>query len=167
MNSQRQKQQLPREIAGDLLQAIRSAFYGDLPTKRFMQDRQFLLRNVVTWPARWLNKRGVTLPPDRYKRILLDVFVEIKRHGATGVVSYWPGYLMKCVQSHFAIHGEEYYEEGKALRAKLETVMLACHRAPTSDPVAGLAQVHAVLSSSKRSRRKPATDAKQGNLFEL
>lgn len=83
----RPKQQLPGEIIGDLMGAIRNAFYaGD---ERWFADQAFLRRRVVT------------LPPQRYKEILLEVFQEIKRHGQTESVKYWPGYLVHCMQQHF------------------------------------------------------------------
>jgi hypothetical protein len=149
----RPKQDLPGEIVADLLSAIRGQFYGE--TKQFFQDRAFLLRNVVLWPAKWLNQRGVTLPPARYKAILLDVFTGIKQHGQTGAVKYWPGYLMKCVQDHFIHHGEEYYEEGKSLRTSTERALLAAAMAGKThtvapDPVQSLAQAQRLVALPKR-----------------
>jgi hypothetical protein len=93
----RPKQSVPTEIVRDLMGAIRNQFYPDTlcagAEKQWFQDQQFLKVRVVLWPAAWLNKRGVTLKPDRYKQILLDIFADIKRHGATGAIKYWPGYL--------------------------------------------------------------------------
>lgn len=86
--SDRPKQELPSEIIGDLLGVIRRQFYGDAEPTQWLKDQTFIKREVVTWPAAWLNKRGVTLPPARYKAILLDIFDGIKTHGATGAVKY-------------------------------------------------------------------------------
>ena len=166
----RPKQEIPADIATDLLGFIRKQFYGDAPFKKWAQDQRFLFKNVVTWPARWLNDKAVSLPPERYKKILLDIFIDIQRHGQTGTIKYWPGYLAHCVQEHFKIHGEEYYEEGKSIRAALERAQMAFTRAAetqkTVDPVADLARVNQALQSPTRSlRKKPKKDPAQGTLF--
>lgn len=150
----RPKQQVPAEIITDLLQAARS-FYGDCPDK-WHADQHFIKRNVVTWPARWLNSRGVTLPPERYKEIVLEVFQGIKQHGKTEAIKYWPGYLMKCVQDHFRVHGEEYYNEGKAIRNKVEAVMLVTGKAApaVADPIAAMAEVNRALGSKKTAKKR-------------
>jgi hypothetical protein len=153
---ERPKQVLPGEIIADLMGVIRNQFYPD--NKAWFADQEFIRRRVVTWPARWLNGRGVTLPPARYKAILLDIFLEIKRHGQTGAVKYWPGYLVHCVQEHFRHHGEEIYGEAKALRNLVEHAVLAGRRAAdgagSNDPVAGLALVHQALTSAHKRRPK-------------
>ncbi len=162
----RPAQQVPSDIVRSLLAVIRNQFYpdaalGGVAAKQWFQDQQFIRIRVVLWPATWLNQRGVTLEPARYQQILLDIFQDIKRHGATGAVKYWPGYLAKCVQDHFAHHEDEIYAEGKALRTQLEraiaTAAAATSRQP--DPVERLAAAHQVLVSSARKRRcKPSAD---------
>jgi hypothetical protein len=158
MPESRPRQSVAVEIRNDLLNAIRHQFYGDAPAKQFHQDKRFLLNNVVLWPAGYLDRRGVTLPPARYKAILLDVFNGIKAHGQTGAIKYWPGYLMQCVQSHFRIHGEEYYEEGKSLRASLDKIIRKAPAIPTADPIRVLAEARNDLLKSSRTRRKAPVD---------
>ena len=127
MKVDRPKQDLPAEIIGDLMGAIRNAFYpGD---DRWFKNQQFIRFHVVTWPAAWLNAKGVTLPPARYKAIILDVLQGIKQHGKTEAVQFWPGYLKHCLQTHFKVHGQEIYEEAKAIRNQVERALLACQRA--------------------------------------
>lgn len=164
----RPKQQLPADIITDILGAIRGSFYGDLPPKRWFEDTKFLTRRVVTWPAKWLDSRGVSLPPERYKAILMDILQTIKHKGNTGVVSYWPGYLAHCVQEHFKHHGESYYEEGKALRAKLDIALSTCRSAVVRqpDPIRTLAEVHQVLSASTP-RRHPKSAQKPPQQMDL
>jgi len=162
----RPKQPLPSEIVNSLLAVIRNQFYPDASlggeaAKQWFQDQNFIRVRVVLWPAAWLNKRGVTLDPARYKQILLEVFQDIKRHGATDAVKFWPGYLAKCVQDHFAHHEDEIYTEAKALRVQLERAMASATAATTRqpDPVERLAAAHQVLVSTARKRRcKPAAD---------
>jgi hypothetical protein len=101
----------------------------------------------------------VTLPPERYKAILLEIFNGIKQHGSTEAIKYWPGYLMHCVQTHFRIHGEEYYEEGKALRATLDKIIRKAPSIPTADPIRVLAEARNDLLKSSRPRRKTQINA--------
>lgn len=164
---ERPKQQLPVEIIGDLMDAVRHGFYsGD---EAWFKDQHFIRRRVVTWPAKWLNGRGVTLKPERYKEILLDIFTEIKRCGKTEAVEFWPGYLAHCVQEHFKHHGEEIYNEGKALRNRVEFVLLGAQRATEAsqgvDPVEGVAQVHQALMAGNRRKQKPARRKEQLSLL--
>ena len=142
---ERPKQPLAAEIVGDLLASIRGAFYGDLDDKQWHQEKRFLTR-VVTWPASWFNRRAVTVRPERYKAIFLGIVDDIKVHGSTAGVKFWPGYLLRCVQEHFRHHGDEYYEEGKAVRATVEKALSQVAGRRQVDPVEALAQVSAVLA---------------------
>jgi len=88
---ERLKQNVPAEVVEDLMRFIRNSFYpGD---DRWFKDQHFIRRHVVTWPAAWLNGKGVSLPPERYKQIVMGVIIGIKQHGATEAIKYWPGYL--------------------------------------------------------------------------
>ena len=161
MKVERPKQVLPVEIIADLMGVIRNQFYAG--NEAWFKDQAFIRRRVVTWPAAWLNRRGVSIKPERYKELLLGIFQDIKRHGQTGAVKYWPGYLVHCVQEHFKHHGEEIYGEAKALRNLVEHALLAGSRAAgeakSNDPVAGLALVHQALLAAHK--RKPKAAAKQ------
>ena len=121
----RPREAIPQEIIQDVLAAIRSACYAsnDVAPKQWYQDRVFLLQRVVLWPAGWLHKRGVSLPPERYKEILLSIIKDIRIHGQASTVKYWPGYLAKCVQDHFKHNEDNLYNEAKAFRAVLERTL--------------------------------------------
>lgn len=148
----RATQETPEEIINDLMQFIRSAFYQQNPA--WFKDQHFIRERVVTWPASWLDGRGVTLPPGRYKEILINIFMIIKQNGNTGSVQYWPRYLLHCVQQHFKHHGDEIYEEGKSLRAITDLALSTCRRSMetnrSADQVAAIAQVHQALTSRKK-----------------
>src|SRR5689334_7506883 len=58
----------------------------------------WLVQRAITYPAAWLNKRAIFVPPARYREILLELLQEVKRKG--GAISFPPGYLLKCVQDH-------------------------------------------------------------------
>ncbi|HYE33338.1 MAG TPA: hypothetical protein VEH27_18085 [Methylomirabilota bacterium] len=165
----RPTQNTPSEVVSDLLSAIRNQFYADAEPKKWAQDAAFIRKNVVLWPAAWLNKRGVTLPPERYKQLLLDVFNEIKVHGKTGVVKYWPGYLMKCVQERFKHQEDAIYDEAKALRASIETALqMAGSAAAKVDPITVMAEARRdLLKQPRRSPTKPKKQTSQPDLFQL
>lgn len=165
LSAQRPSQDVPAEIIGDLMAAIRNQFYADAPAKSWFQDQKFILRNVVLWPAAWLNRRGVSLPAPRYKEIVLEVFNGVKTHGQTAAVKYWPGYLMKCVQEHFRVHGEDYYDEGKSLRVSLERALLTASRAPQApDPISRLAEARRLIQPARRAA-KPTGPKQQLSLL--
>jgi hypothetical protein len=165
----RPRQDVAREIVADLLGAIRGSFYGDLPPKRWFEDMDFLSRKVVLWPAGWLSGKGVSLPASRYKQILLDIVRTAKLNGDTSAVKYWPAYLAKCVQSHFRIHGEEYYEEGKSARSILDGVLLRAGQAlktsGCSDPIMAMADAKRALEATRAHKRPKSAKDRQLTLF--
>jgi hypothetical protein len=159
LRDSRPKQELPADIMDDLLGAVHRQFCPDLQGKAWFTQVGFF-RRVLTWPASWLDRRGVSLPPARYKEILLGVFNEIKGHGNTSVVKRWPGYLLRCLQSHFSHQGDRYYEEGKSIRALADRALLSYVKSPGAepqpeDPIRTLAAAHRLLS------RKPAAGGRQ------
>lgn len=164
----RPRQEAPIGMVNDLLETIRRQFYGDITEERWNQDKYFLKIHVVTWPAAWLDKRGVTLPPARYQQILQDIFNGIKQHGQTGAVTHWPRYLTHCVQQHFKRHGDEYYNEGKSLRLAMDRALSRAEAAVGREPdlVASMAQVHRLMRQGRARAQKPARDkaSKQGEL---
>lgn len=154
--SPRPKQELPADILADLLRSVRHQFCPDVPDKQWYKDQPFL-RRVLTWPASWFNKKGVTVSPERYREILIkEIFIPIQQKGHTSVVKYWPGYLLKCIQEHFSHHGETYYAEAKAMRAQTERALMAFRPregavppAPGPDPIETLAAAHRILKTHK------------------
>lgn len=159
----RPAQTVPEQITADLLGVIRGQFCGGMDAKQWCQNRRFFLR-VVTYPAAWLTKRGVTLPPARYKALLLDIFSEVKTHGQTDRVSFWPGYLLHVVQEHFKHHGDALYEEAKSARAVAHLALskvTSGRQAP--DAVESLAQAASLL----RIRRAPKAPVPKGSQLSL
>lgn len=167
----RPKQETPAEIMNDLLLVIRNQLCPGLSPKEWYQSQNFFKR-VLTYPAAWLNTRGVTLPPDRYHAIVRKLILDIKVHSAADSVQYWPGYLLKCFQEHFRHHGEDYYDEGKSFRNLTERALFATRRAQEArtgvDPVEVYAKANAVLAARKRRPgARPAKGPKQEDLFSL
>lgn len=141
-----------------LLGVINKTFYGKLPPKKFFQDRNVLLL-AVTWPANWLKERGITWSAERYFRTLREILTGIREHGATGEIKYFAGYLLKCVQDHFAHNGDTYCEQGKNTLHAWERALGratgaagAPARRAAEQAIDVLAEAHRVLAQ----RRRPA-----------
>lgn len=149
----KRNQPTPVEVRNHLLELIRVKFYPG-EEKRFRQDRRLLLAWVVLWPASWLNSRAVTLPVGRYQEIVSGVILEASLH-VTGPIKYPPAYLGKTVQSHFDIHGDEYYQEGKNVGqladAALVTAMASGKALPVAqaDGLRDMAAARDILESKK------------------
>jgi hypothetical protein len=163
---------LPVEIVDDILQIIRSKFYQGADPKNWFQDLSILKRMVVLWPATWLTKKGVTLPGSRYKEILITVLLDIAANTKTEV-KYMPRYLAHCVQKYFAHHGDEIYDEAKALRKISENVLLgltanravASAEADARQFTDALSQAAQILSSAKRKKKLQPKPAAQLSLL--
>jgi hypothetical protein len=167
-HSQRIKQPTPIELRDDCLNFLRRKFYnqpGD--DKCFAQDRSRLLAWVVLWPASWLNGKGVTIHGDAYRKIFMAVFMQASAY-VQSKVKYRPAYLRQVIQSHFKIHGEEYYEEAKSVRNQVESIMLLMGKTPQAepDPVRELAAARALVAAPKAKRTPSQAGVKgQLNLF--
>ena len=150
------KQATPVELRDDLLAFLERKFYAGHRIA-FAKDRPRLLAWVVLWPAKWLDDRGVTIPADRYREIFMSVFMDGLRFGNTANITYLPAWLAKVIQSHFACHGDELYNEAKSLRTVLEATTLALGRLakPSADPVRDLAQAARLLKAPKRLQKSP------------
>jgi hypothetical protein len=165
----RPKQQTPEAMVERLLHRIRRQFCVDLGEKEWFQDHyHFIKRNVVMWPAREICfKHGFTLSSERYERVMLAILAEVEAKGDIAEVRYWPAYLMKCVQSHWEHHWEEYYAEAKSIRNATEAAMVALGslRTPEDRTVEAVAMAHRVLTASRKARKKPGPTT-QLSLFD-
>lgn len=166
--SNRPKQQLPTEIVGDIQHSIRNQFYGDA-FEKWPKDQHFIKREFTLYLATWLDKRGVTLKPDRYKALLLGLLNEIKIHGKTDAIKYWPGYLKHVLQEHLKHHGEDLYTEAKSLRSLAENTLLALGSAGVSpawpDPITVMAAARRDLLQAKRAKKPSKSQPKQLDLI--
>jgi hypothetical protein len=179
----RPKQHLPADIVGDIQHAIRSQFYPDsflsvssvasCSKSPWFSDQNFIKREFTLYLATWLDKRGVTLKPERYKALLLGLLNEIKAHGKTDAIKYWPGYLKHVLQQHLKHHGEDIYQEAKSLRTLAENTLLNISKLgganaaaePTLDPIAVMAAARRDLLLQKRTKRPSKTKTTQLDLL--
>ena len=126
-----------------------------------------MLLYTVTWPATWLDRRGLPTTSQAYQKLLIERLDDIAQHGdPQRNSSYFPRYLLKTIQDWFAHHGEELYEELKHVRNQLCGIEALLRSQPTQsaeDVVTPIAQAHAVLAV--QCRRKKHADAKQLNLL--
>ena len=151
-NFQRLKQPTPADLTESCLGILRSKFYNESgDEKAFHQDREKLLHWVVLYPAAWLNKRGVTIHGDQYRKIFVNVFLQAAAHMASKA-KYRPAYLRHVIQEHLKHHGEEYYDAAKATRNLVEQTIVALGRPAQSapDPVREMAAARQILATGQR-----------------
>lgn len=159
-----------------LLEDLRGRFYAGEDPHAFYRDRRALAK-AVSWPALWLDRRGVNCTQDRYRALVVARLEAIKQHGVPSKFgAFLPGYLLKCLQDWFAWHGEELYQELKHARNAMEVALLSigfddesdgkprCDR-NTQDSIEALAGLHRILANRRTSANRPA--AQKQSLLDL
>lgn len=156
----------PEAVIDRLLAFIGANFYRQKDARTWLRDQRELLQ-VLTWPAVWLNQRGVGLPADKYEARLRTVLAGVSEHGELDKIRFFPAYLGDCVRKHFIHHGEEIYEAGKHVRNSLDLAFLKGREttAKAPDVVPALLAARAVLATARRGGKKGPQDASQGLLF--
>jgi hypothetical protein len=83
--------------------------------------------------------------------------MEALRHGDTLNITYRPAWLAKVIQSHFATHGDEIYEEAKSMRNLVDHAMVIAGKAvqPAPDPVGELVLAHRLVRTAKGGAHRP------------
>jgi hypothetical protein len=155
----------PAEMVERLLAEISRIAYTGRSVERWMQDQRPLME-ALTWPAVWLNQRGVGMPVADYEAKMREIIVTIERHGAVAQIKFFPAYLLDCIRKHFLHQGDEIYAARKHVRTVLDMSFLK-GKAPQPvavDAVQTLAKVHAVLSAGRRAKTRKEDDS-QGSLF--
>ncbi len=153
--------------AQDLLESVRVHFYAGGQPAHFHRDRRMLLY-AVTWPAVWLERRGLFCSPHRYRSLVAERLDAIRAHGDPGRFGdYFPAYLLKCLQDFFDRHGDDLYCELKHIRNALDCLQASlakCHRASEqSRRIEALAAAHRILHASRHAPSHP--DPAQPLLF--
>ena len=150
-----------------LLDQIKARFYsGSVPEQAYYQDRRMLLY-ALTWPASWLEQRGLPITSQAYQKLVEERLESIAKHGdPKRYQRYFPRYLLKTLQDWFAHNGEALYEELKHVRNQLHSIdrLLQTHHPNLpEDIVAPIAQAHAILAVQKQ--RKKHIDPQQLELL--
>lgn len=158
-------------IVNDYLYRIRQQFYPD-NEKAFYQQRRLLIR-AISFPAGWLDRRGIVFPEKRYRQLLDEILKGIMHHGNTGNIGYFAGYLFSCIQQHMKHHEEEYYDLGKSLRSKNDQSMKQILSGlKVDEPAADAATVESLAAYSRltksgpRRGKKTKPDGDQMTLFK-
>ncbi len=155
-----------------LLDIIRKRFYTGNPGN-FHRDRGMLLY-AVTWPARWLDQRGLSTSPPAYRSIITQRLDEIRKHGdPQRYGSFFPNYLLKTLQQWFLHNGDDLYDQLKQIRNALFSAeaIIARLRTPHAcdtcqqerEHIETLARAHRILRAQRASKRP--RDHKQLELF--
>jgi hypothetical protein len=158
------KYNLPTE---ELLAHIRKRFYAP-PTQYplFHRDRRMLLYSI-TWPAQWMDQRGLPITAQTYQKLLTQRIEDIAKHGEPArYQAYFPRYLLKCIQDWFAHHGDDLYNELKHVRNQLCGIEALLRQQPNQsadDLASPIAAAHAVLARQNQRKNKP--NAKQLKLL--
>jgi hypothetical protein len=151
----------PDDAVADLLHLVQQRFYppnDDANPSHFFQDRRRLIY-ALSWPAVWLEHRGLTCSPARYRCLVTERLEAIACHGdPSRYGAYFPTYLLKCLQDWFRHHGDELYAELKHLRNTLDQILaspvLAATARRDAQQIETLAAAHRLLQpSGSRSRR--------------
>jgi hypothetical protein len=155
----------PEKMVAELMADIGRRFYQGAQTKRWMQDQKAIMV-ALTWPAGWLQQRGVSLPVDRYRRILVEIIDGIAEHGDVGKIDYFPAYLQRCVRLWYVHNGEDLYYRQKSIRDSMDLRLLKGGTpAAGPDPIEALAAAHRVLASGRRAAKPRLTDDGQTSFF--
>jgi len=105
-----------------LLLAIRLRFYTTRIADYHREGQRLL--HAVTWPAAWLDERGLTCAPQRYQTLIEERLQVIAAHGDSALYgAYFPAYLLKCLQDWFDRYGEDLYCELKHIRNALDQLL--------------------------------------------
>jgi len=153
------KQPTPDELRDTLLNFIQTHFYPGQPVV-FAKDRPRLLKWVVLKLATYLDEKAVSISTARYQEIMQKVLMEALRFGDTGNITYLPAWLGRCVESHLAVHGEGYYEEGKLARESVQTYLSGALKIAQAglqgrDPIREMADAARLLKAKKRPVKPP------------
>lgn len=153
------------EFTAAMLAEIRRDFYRGEVGKRYFWDEPMLLQ-AIALPARWMNDHHVQASASKYREILRGVLGKIKEHGNRAAIHSFGRYFLHAVQTHMDHHGEDYYDQAKALRTQVNRATADLRRQQSQDAIAittALDATHRILS--RRSGRQRAIQ-KTGNRTE-
>lgn len=149
----RQEQETPAEMVDTLMGMIRGQFYADAHPREWLRDQHYIRREIILWPASWLKERGMVMDPVRYKALIVEKLQDVKRNCAQAKFTYFPAYLARCIRDHFHHNEDSIYEEAKALRGQLASVLGKLRPDQGPDLVDTLTAARDVLMARKRAKR--------------
>ena len=111
-------------------------------------------------PANYLAMRGmsVEITAARYREIIMEVIQTVKGHGSMANARSPGRYFMKVMQTHLQHHGDEYYDEAKAIRDSIANVTLGitkrCKVVPVDSTITDMDALHRLVKSPGGRRAK-------------
>jgi hypothetical protein len=118
---------------------------------------------TATWPATWLETRGLTCSPQRYQTLIDERLHAIADHGNPVLYSaYFPSYLLQCLQDWFDRYGDQLYDELKHIRNALDQLLASARFTERVQRHARhlelLVSTHRLVESRRATRAPAAND---------
>jgi hypothetical protein len=160
---ERERTEAAPDVLTKLVYAVKNQLYRAEQLPYFHGQLQDV-RKALTWPAHWFNERALFVSAERYQEIMLGLINEIKGHGDTGTIKYWPHYLLTCIQRHFRFNADRYNIEGKAARDGVARALKAL-KVPVDGAVPAdaftreMAAAHGLVKSPGGRRKAPPAAA--------
>lgn len=175
--SQDKPEFLSKDLTKRFLRSLKNRFYAPAPADRLFYQEKNMLLQAITFPAVWLDRRHVKLTAAQYETILIKIIRTINQHGQLSTVSSPGRYLLKCVQTHMAHHGDTYYQRAKATRTLVDDVLAGvitdpakraqAETARADSTTAELAAAYRLLEAPKGGRKKSSPPADSANSVDL
>lgn len=156
---------LPGKVISRLMGFIRQKFVPDYSGEAWGKWFTFIKREVVTFPAAFMEEKGFALTIERYEKVMISVLSDVLSNVKEDP-KCWPAYLKVSVQSHFRHQWERYYEEAKSARRLADVALLGLGKvkdASSERRTEVLAELHHAMKAAKKEKaRKPV-----GNQLDL
>jgi hypothetical protein len=163
---QRPSISVSEQFMADMVPMIRRQFCPKWDDKAW-NSHLWIVQRAVTYPAAWLNKRGLFVSAERYRELFLELLQDIKRN-AREEMKFPPGYLLHCIQQHMRFNADRYNNEGKDARSIAERTLATAQARSGRDPgelVKTLAEASRLIQ--KPGRRRRVTAPQEPTLFNL
>lgn len=142
----------------EILDQIKKRFYHTSTYPEIYYKDQRMLLYAITWPAKWLEERALTISADQYQELLCQRLDDIAKHGQPNrYQQYFPAYLLKTIQRWFAHNGEALYHKLKHIRNQLSGIekwIQTCRPPQREDIVKPMAQAHQILHNQRPRKQK-------------
>lgn len=119
--AQATKGQSGEQLLAALLERVRRVFYKDtigvppIAQRPFFQDRSMLIRGLCHPAEFMVQKQWPRLSAEKYESMICTVLRTISEHGVPAAAMRRRGaYIVHCLQEHWRINWDQYYETAKA-----------------------------------------------------
>ena len=116
-----------------------------------------MLLYAITWPAAWLKNKQLHIQPKHYKHIIITKINDIKQHGnPQHYEAYFPRYLLKTLQDHFAHNQDKLYYELKSISYSINSIITAINNLPNTPNttyLSTIAQAHHIIKNQYQQKK--------------